>query len=112
MDYGIARRRREGPLRGPETGRRRPMRATARHLCESAGSAVPPRGLQPVFVEHVLAASGFALASLARSKDGLRNGRFVGALNRALAIGAGWRASYRILQIRIRSHRSLSVRKP
>ena len=54
VDHQAARRGREGPLRGPEAGLRRPLPAPAGHLREAAGSAVPPRGLQPVPLEPVL----------------------------------------------------------
>ena len=54
VDHQAARRRREGPLRRPEAGRRRSLSARSWNVRESAGSAVPPRGLQPVPVESVL----------------------------------------------------------
>ena len=54
VDHQAARRGCEGALRGPEAGLGRPLPAPARHLREGAGSAVPPRGLQPVPLEHVL----------------------------------------------------------
>ena len=69
MDHQAAGRGREGPLRRPEAGLGRPLPAPAGHLRQGAGSAVPPRGLQPVPLEHVLdgmrsyaiACSGMAL---------------------------------------------------
>src|ERR1700736_6690701 len=54
MDHVVAGRRRERTLRRLEAGCGGPLRAATRHLCEGARSAVPPRGLQPVFVEYVL----------------------------------------------------------
>ena len=54
VDHQAAGRGREGPLRRPEAGLRRPLPAAAGHVREGAGSAVPPRGLQPVPLEHVL----------------------------------------------------------
>ena len=54
VDHQAPGRRREGPLRGPEAGFRGPLPAPARHVRQGAGSAVPPRGLQPVPLEHVL----------------------------------------------------------
>ncbi len=56
VDHQAARRGREGPLRRPEAGLGRPLPPPARHLREGAGSAVPPRGLQPVPLEPVLVA--------------------------------------------------------
>ena len=54
VDDKTSRRRREGPLRRPEAGRRRPLPASARDVREGARSAVPPRRLQPVPLELVL----------------------------------------------------------
>ena len=47
-------RRCEGSLRGPEAGLGRSLPARSGDIRESAGSAVPPRGLQPVPLEYVL----------------------------------------------------------
>ncbi len=47
-------RRRETPLRRFEASLRGSLLALAGHLREGARSAVPPRGVQPVFVEPVL----------------------------------------------------------
>ena len=68
VDHDAARRRREGPLRRPETGLRRPLRARAGHIRQSSGSPVPPRGLQPVPVEPVLNCTQFSTTP--RSKAG------------------------------------------
>ena len=54
MDDEASRRGRERPLRGPEAGLGRSLPAPAGNVREGAGSAVPPRGLQPVPVELVL----------------------------------------------------------
>src|SRR3990172_10497948 len=55
MDLQAPGRGCEGPLRGLEAGRGRPLPASARHHREDPGSAVPPRGVQPVPLEPVLA---------------------------------------------------------
>src|ERR1700682_4678015 len=46
--------RRERPLRGIEARLGRPLPTPARHGRQSARSAVPPRSVQPIFVELVL----------------------------------------------------------
>ena len=58
VDRQAAGRRREGPLRRAEAGFGRPLPARPGHLREDAGSAVPPRGLQPVPLESLLGDSG------------------------------------------------------
>ena len=66
VDHQAARRRREGPLRRPEAGLRRPLPAPLGTFVKAPGSAVPPRGLQPVPLEPVLklsSSAGYALAS-------------------------------------------------
>src|SRR6266851_3987641 len=54
MDDEPPGRRCEGALRGPEASRGGPLRTIAGYLRESSGGAVPPRGVQPVPLEHVL----------------------------------------------------------
>ena len=44
----------KGALRRPEASLGRPLPALARHVCQSAGGAVPPRCIQPVPLEYVL----------------------------------------------------------
>src|ERR1700720_3138945 len=77
MDHGVAGRRREGPVRGLEAGRGGSLRAGTRHLCEGARSAIPPRGLQPVLVEYVLAGCGetrkYVIPHPVRCLNGVRN---------------------------------------
>ena len=50
----------KGRLCGPEEGRGRPLSAAAGDVREGAGSAVPPRRLQPVPVEPVLDSQEFS----------------------------------------------------
>ncbi len=71
-----ARRRREGPLRRPETSLRRPLPARSGNVRQSAGSAISPRGLQPVPVESVLECCSSA------TRPGRKPGRFFVALAR------------------------------
>ncbi len=54
VDHNPPRRRRQRPLRRSEAGLRRPLPPRPRNVRQSAGSPVPPRGLQPVPVESVL----------------------------------------------------------
>ena len=54
MDHDTSRRGRQRPLRRPEASLRRPLPPRPRNVRQSAGSPVPPRGLQPVPVESVL----------------------------------------------------------
>src|SRR5580698_587041 len=58
LDHQALRRRRERPLRGSKASFRRPLLAPPRHLRQSSGSPIPPRGLQPVPLEPVLVCSG------------------------------------------------------
>ena len=55
MDDEAARRRRQGTVCRAQTGQRRPLSAPAGHLRESSRSPVPPRSVQPVSLEPVLA---------------------------------------------------------
>src|SRR3984957_16506389 len=55
LDDEAARRGRKKPLRGIEAGLGGSLSASSGHVCEDAGGAVPPRGLQPVSVESILA---------------------------------------------------------
>ena len=61
----------KGRYAGPEAGSGGSLSAAAGDVCEGAGSAVSPRGLQPVPVEFVLESDGHKMSHVQRLTRGL-----------------------------------------